>query len=118
MLDFLFSKISVESENYFLIMAIFIASVATFLTRFLPYIMLRNKKESQWLKFLEKNSGLFIMVVLIFYALQNTKFNVYPYGIPEILGVLTAFILQIRIKNALLSISGATILYMVLIRVV
>lgn len=117
MLDILFVKINSKSDVYILLIAIFVASLATFLTRFLPYVLLKNKKESQWLKFIEKNSGLFIMVILIFYALQNTKFSVYPYGIPEILGVITAFLLRIYKKNALLSIAGATILYMVLIRV-
>ncbi|NLK66675.1 MAG: branched-chain amino acid ABC transporter [Campylobacteraceae bacterium] len=118
MLEILFSKVSVGSETALLVIAIFVASLATFLTRFLPYVLLRGKNESEWLKFIEKNSGLFIMVILIFYALQNTKFSVYPYGVPEILGVIAAFLLQIWRKNALLSIAGATILYMVLIRVV
>lgn len=110
------TQIFAYSEPYLIVLAIFTASLATFLTRSLAYFFLKNRKNASWLIFLQKDSALFIMVVLVFYTLQNTKFDIYPYGMPEIFGFLSALLLQIFGKNALLSIAGATILYMFLIR--
>jgi branched-subunit amino acid transport protein AzlD len=43
-------------------------------------------------------------------------FGEYPYGIPEIIGVVVAFVVHGWQKNALLSIIAATITYMVLVQ--
>lgn len=107
--------IGANSSNMEILIALIVASLATFITRFLPYAFLKNLTQNYWLRFLQKNSALFIMVVLIFYALNTTRSLYYPWA--EILGILVALVVQILGKNALVSIAVSTILYMVVIRV-
>ncbi|CZE48333.1 branched-chain amino acid transporter permease [Campylobacter geochelonis] len=116
MSEILNTQILTTSSSFLILLAIFVASLATFLTRSLAYFFLKNRKNSQWLLFLQKNSGLFIMVVLVFYALNGTSFSAYPYGAPEILAILFVFLSHILFKNPLLSIVLSTIFYMVIIK--
>jgi branched-subunit amino acid transport protein AzlD len=103
----------------YILSAILAASCATFAARVLPFLLFDKKqKPSKMLELFEKNMPLMIMVILVFYALKDTSFNEYPYGMSEIIGILSAFILHIKFKNALLSIIGATMIYMALIQVV
>ena len=44
------------------------ASVATILTRFLPYWLFKKKSNSHSLAYLQKYSGLMIMAILIIYS--------------------------------------------------
>jgi branched-subunit amino acid transport protein AzlD len=57
-----------------------------------------------------------IMVILVFYALKDVKWERYPYGLAEIIGVSVAIALHVKFKNALLSIFVATLTYMILIQ--
>lgn len=116
MLDLINLKIDANSSFWLLLCVMVVAGVATFLTRALPYFFLKNKSQNKTLIYLEKNSALFVMVILVFYALKTTHSNSY-YAV-EILSVLVCLIMQIRFKNALLSIAISTIFYMILGRVV
>ncbi|MDR3346298.1 MAG: AzlD domain-containing protein [Campylobacteraceae bacterium] len=105
------------SQNIYMLLAIFTACAATFLTRVLPFLLFDKKqKPSPFLDFLHKNMPLMIMVILVFYAIKDTAFLEYPYGIPELIGVLSVFILHIKFKNALLSIISSTVIYMILVQ--
>ena len=57
------------------------------------------------------------MSLLVLGALKDVPFNAAPYGIPAIAGVAASAILHLWKRNVLLSIAGATALYMVLIRI-
>ena len=106
------------SDKY-LIMAIFVGFIATSLTRFLPFILFDKKKDTPKILFIfEKYMPFMIMVILVFYAIRDTEFLQFPYGISEILGILCAVFLHVKFKNTLFSIIGATFFYMILIRVV
>jgi len=59
---------------------------------------------------------LMIMVILVFYALKDVKWESYPYGMAELIGVGVAIALHVKFKNALLSIFIATLTYMILIQ--
>ncbi|MCI6988445.1 MAG: AzlD domain-containing protein [Campylobacter sp.] len=108
--------INATSSNFYLFMTLIIASIATFLTRSLPYFFLKKHSSHPILMFLQKNMGLLIMVILVFYALKPTKLTEFPFGLPEILSVIICIILQIYKKNALVSIAFSTAFYMILIR--
>jgi branched-subunit amino acid transport protein AzlD len=108
-----------NSHDNYLLVAIFVGLVATFLTRALPFILFDKQKDTPKILFIfEKYMPFMIMVILIFYAIRDTKFLEFPYGLPEIIGILCAAFLHIKFKNALLSILGATFFYMILIQVV
>jgi len=59
---------------------------------------------------------LMIMVILVFYALKDVKWDKYPFGLAEIIGVAMAIAIHVRWGNALLSIIISTITYMFLIQ--
>jgi branched-subunit amino acid transport protein AzlD len=106
-------------EASYILMAILAASFATFTARVLPFLLFGKKqKTSKTLELFEKNMPLMIMVILVFYAIRDTPFNEYPYGMSEIIGILSASVLHVKFKNALLSIIGATAIYMILIQVI
>lgn len=106
------------SDKY-LIIAIIVGLIATFLTRALPFILFDKKKDTPKILFIfEKFMPFMIMVILIFYTIKDTKFIEFPYGIPEILGILCAVFLHVKFKNILLSILSATFFYMLLIQII
>ena len=71
MSDIVNLKIDVNSSFWLLLCVMLVAGVATFLTRALPYFFLKNKSQNKILIYLEKNSALFVMVILVFYALKK-----------------------------------------------
>ena len=103
-------------ESSYLIGAIFVASLMTYITRITPFLFFRKKEPSSMIKYIEWNMPVMIMVILVFYALKDVKWEVYPYGIAEIVGVLIAAFMHVKFKNALLSIFLATISYMIMIQ--
>ncbi|MBR8462182.1 AzlD domain-containing protein [Campylobacter sp. faydin G-24] len=109
--------ISVSSSEGLIFTAVIASAIATYLTRAVPFwLFKKDKKRGGWLLGVERYMGLMIMVLLIFYALKDTKFDVYPYGLSEIAGVLAAVLFHIKFNNALLSIVVSTAIYIVFIR--
>ncbi|MDN6345313.1 MAG: AzlD domain-containing protein, partial [Tetragenococcus koreensis] len=53
-----------------------------------------------------------IALVLI-YSLKGTQIFIFPYGIPEVLGILAVVLIHKWRRNTLLSIAAGTITYMV-----
>lgn len=100
-------------EMFYYILA---ASVATALTRLLPFFIFKKSVHNEKLIFLQKNSGILIMSILLVYALSTLGVGV-VLQICAVLCAVLAVILQIWRKNALLSIALSTILYMILLRV-
>lgn len=103
-------------ETSYLVGAISLAALMTYLTRIIPFLFFRKKEPSSFMKYLEWNMPVMIMVILVFYALKDVKWEVYPYGIAEIIGVFIAAIVHVKYKNALMSIILATVTYMILIQ--
>ena len=99
-------------QNSYIISAVIIAALATFATRVIPFLLFHKKEPSKLIKYIELNMPLMIMVILIFYALKDVKWESYPYGLPELFGVTIAISLHLIFKNALLSIFIATLSYM------
>lgn len=110
--------IDLNSNEWMIIAAIFVSTVATFLTRVSPFYAIRNYKPNPWLDAIQRHMGMMIMVILIFYALKDTKFDVYPYGLREAIGVITAILIHLKFKNALLSIVISTGVYMACLRLI
>jgi branched-subunit amino acid transport protein AzlD len=103
-------------QNSYLISGIVVAVFATYLTRVIPFLFFRKRKPSPLIRYIEWNMPLMIMVILVFYALKDVKWETYPYGIAEITGVAVAILVHVRFGNALLSIILATLTYMFLIQ--
>ena len=94
--------------NIEMIIFIFACGLGTFLTRVIPFIFLPDGKETP---------KIIIYLGRVLPAACMGPLS-YPYGLPEAIGIASVAILHKWKGNALLSIFGGTILYMVLVQVV
>lgn len=95
-----------------------VASLVTFVIRAVPFIILKNKEVPDAVDYLGEYLPPAIMGLLVVYALKDTNFSIFPYGIPEIIASLVVIFIHFRKKNLLLSIAAGTFIYMFLLQVV
>jgi len=105
------------SDTY-IVLAIIIAALATYATRILPFLFFAKAQPGPLMRHIEFFMPMMIMVILVFYAIKDVPFGEHPYGIPELIGIVVAFLMHAWRKNALFSIITATVTYMVLVQVV
>ena len=102
-----------------MIVFIFACGLGTFLTRIIPFIFLPEGKETpKIILYLGRVLPAACMGLLIVYCLKDVSLLSFPHGIPEAIGILSVAILHKWKGNALLSIFGGTIIYMVLVQTV
>ena len=96
-----------------------VAALVTMSTRFLPFLIFGEKRKTPELVLqLGKVLPCAIMGMLVVYCLKEVKPLAYPYGIPELLGIVFVAVLHLWKRNSLLSIGAGTVLYMILVQVV
>lgn len=101
------------------IIVVIVIGVVTFLTRAIPFILFpAGKKKPEYINYLGNVLPYSMIGMLVIYCLKSVKILVYPYGIPELIGVSVVAILHLWKKNILLSILGGTIIYMLILRLV
>ena len=101
-----------------LILIITVCAVCTMLTRAIPFLVFRDaEKVPKIILYLGKVLPPAVIATLVIYALRNTEVLTGAHGIPELIGVLTAGILHWIWRNSFISIGAATVLYMVLLRI-
>lgn len=88
-----------------------VAGMATALTRFLAYFVFKKNTHNENLLYLQKNSGIVIMAILLVYAINSLGVSGAGLGM-AIFCTILAIGLQIWRRNFLLSIALSTILYM------
>lgn len=57
-----------------------------------------------------------VMGVLVIYCVKGVQLTVYPYGLPEWIGIGIVVLLHIWKRNNLLSIGVGTIAYMIMVQ--
>lgn len=106
-----------SAELSFLI--IVVVAITTFATRVIPFLFFPKGKEiPKTIQYLGKVLTPAVIGMLVVYCLKNTAIVTAPYGIPELIAVVTVVALHLWKRNNLLSIGVGTVLYMVLIQVV
>ena len=101
-----------------LILIIAVCAVCTMLTRAIPFLVFRDaEKVPKIILYLGKVLPPAVIATLVIYALRNTDVLAGTHGIPELIGVLCAGVLHWIWRNSFISIGAATVLYMVLIRI-
>jgi len=103
--------------NVYMLAAIAVVALTTWLTRALPFLAFRNRELPETVRYLGEVLPPAIMVILVVYCLRNIHFNLAPHGIPEFSAALLVVLLQVWRKNMYLSIVAGTVCYMLLIRV-
>lgn len=99
------------NEIEYLLAAILVMAISTYLTRLTPFLMFTPGKENAKLNFVAKNTPPMVMMILVIYMLKEVD-----YLSTEIFYTLFTLAvtvgLQILKRNALLSIVSGTIVYM------
>ena len=91
----------------------------TMVTRFLPFIIFpANKKTPPAITFLGQMLPAAVMGLLVIYCFKDVSFVSGTHGIPELLATAVTVLLQIFVRNMLLTIAGGTIFYMYLVQYV
>ena len=96
-----------------------VAALVTMSTRFLPFLIFGEKRKTpELVLYLGKVLPCAIMGMLVVYCLKEVKPLAYPYGIPELLGIVFVALLHLWKRNSLLSIGAGTVFYMILVQVI
>lgn len=99
--------------------SIFVMSIVTFFTRALPFLLFdRGDHPPKIVLYLGKVLPPAIIAMLIVYCLKGVTFTSLGGWLPTLLAGVTAVLLHLWKGNDLLSIFGATGLYMVLVQAV
>lgn len=100
-----------------LAMTIAAITLATLLTRFLPFLLFPpHKKTPSIVLFLGSVLPFAIIGMLVIYCLRNVSFLDASKWIPETISLVFLVLLHRYKHNILLSIGGSTILYMVFVQ--
>lgn len=101
------------------IITIAMCVVGTMLTRFLPFMIFGNRRETpKYIKYLGKVLPGAIFAMLVVYCLRNVSVMHYSYGLPELIAIAVTVGLHLWKRQMLLSIAGGTVCYMLLIQLV
>lgn len=93
--------------------------LGTLTTRFLPFIIFNNDKETpSYIKYLGYMLPPAVFGLLVVYALREVELTTVSGFVPEMLAVGLIIVLHYWKKNMLLSIAGGTIFYMILVQMV
>lgn len=101
-------------ETHYLLLFIAVMSIATFMTRFLPFILLYKVSNHPMLLHLGRYLPPVMMVLLLCYCFRDIRFGGFTDGPAELISLTIVVILHLWRGNALLSIMAGTGLYMFL----
>jgi len=106
-------------SNTYMILGIIVAAAVTAATRFLPFLIFGNGKQTpQIITYLGKVLPYAIMGMLVVYCMKDVSFTQSPFGLPEIIACAAVAVLHIWRRNTLLSIAVSTVGYMLLVQFV
>lgn len=96
-----------------------VMTLVTMATRFLPFLIFGEKKETPPLvTYLGQVLPFAIMGMLVVYCLKDVAFLSAPFGAPEILGCAIVAVLHLWKRNSLLSIGVGTVCYMLMVQLI
>ncbi|MDD3221262.1 MAG: branched-chain amino acid transporter AzlD [Clostridia bacterium] len=91
--------------------------LGTMLTRFLPFILFpENKETPEFIRYLGTVLPYAVIGLLVIYCLKDVNVFGSSHGLPELIAIVFIVFIHRWKKNVLLSIAGGTLLYMVLVQ--
>lgn len=106
-------------SNFQALATIGVCVLGTVLTRFLPFIVFpENKETPEIVQYLSSVLPKAVIGMLVVYCLKDTPILTGNHGIPEFISVLFIVAVHRWKKNVLLSIGGGTLIYMILVQYV
>jgi len=101
------------------IITIAICVLGTMATRFLPFLIFSENKETPpYIKYLGKALPSAIFGMLVVYCLKNVSFISGNYAAPEIIAIAVTVALHFWRRQMLISIAGGTVCYMLLVQLI
>lgn len=101
------------------IITIAVCILGTMLTRFLPFLVFSSKKPTpKFIDYLGKALPCAVFGMLVVYCLKNVSLFSGSHGIPELIAIAVTAGLHLWKKQMLLSITGGTIVYMLLVQLI
>lgn len=101
------------------IITVLMCVFATMLTRFLPFAVFSSKRPTpRFIQYLGKVLPGAIFAMLVIYCLRNVSVLQGSHGLPELIGIGVTVGLHLWKRQMLLSITGGTICYMLLVQLV
>lgn len=105
------------THGFRLVLAIALMAAATALTRFLPFwVFGRGRKPPKAVEYLGYALPPAMLTLLVVYCLRAMNFTAPPFGLSEILACGAVAGLHLWKGNALFSIFGGTVVYMLLVQ--
>lgn len=106
-------------SNTQLLLTVLVIAAVTAALRFIPFFVFSSgKKTPDVILYLGKVLPYSIMAMLVVYCLKGVNLLSFPFGLPELIGVLIVVLLHIWKRNTLISIAGGTVCYMLLVQFV
>lgn len=100
----------------YLIATIAVMTLATVVTRALPFLLLRGREHHPLLEHLGRYLPPAVMTILVLFAVREVEPLTAPYGLPEAVALTITIGLQIWRRNPLLSIAAGTGTFMYLVQ--
>ena len=98
---------------------IIVAALVTMATRFLPFLIFgENRETPKLIVYLGQVLPFAIMGMLVVYCMKDVSFLSAPFGAPELIGCAIVALLHLWKRNSLLSIGVGTVSYMLLVQLV
>lgn len=102
-----------------LCLTIAIITLATLLTRALPFLLFPSGKETPpVVRYLGAVLPFSVIAMLVIYCFKNVSLFSGSHGLPELIASAFVIVMHKWRHNLLLSIAGGTVLYMVLVQLV
>lgn len=96
--------------------AIAVVTLGTMITRFLPFIVFRE--QNALMNYLSKLLPAAAMAMLVVYSFKDVNVFTGSHGLPEFIAGILTILLQIFVKNVLISMAAGTVCYMYLVQYV
>ena len=102
-----------------ILISIALLTLGTMLTRFLPFIIFREKTQPpKFIQYLGNVLPAAIFSMLVVYCLKNVQLMGGSHGLPEFIAIGITTVLHLWKRQILLSIAGGTVAYMLLVQMI
>ena len=99
--------------------SIALLTLGTMLTRFLPFIIFREKTQPpKFIQYLGNVLPAAIFSMLVVYCLKNVQLLGGSHGLPEFIAIGITTVLHLWKRQILLSIAGGTVAYMLIVQMI
>lgn len=83
--------------------------------RFIPFLISDRFQKIPLIEKLSSTLPTCILLILVAHTLEGTKISHFPFGIPELSGLITVVLIQIAFRNILASMFAGMIIHQVLL---